>query len=192
MKMERSERHGTVREGYQILLRADAELLLPEDKPLMRAFYEHMGETCMTWAQAVHGEALRKEFLALENIREKSQFGTQRYHFRMRCAWEEDACAVILCESELLGQWREPQKSYHRISHVWNTEEETVLPFAQILDRFGVRISKSKLPFTPDGIYPEGEHMVFFRNVTDHTPFLEKRISRSSAKKAKSEKKAEI
>ena len=45
MKMERCERHGTVREGYQILLRADAELLLPEDKPLMRAFYEHMGET---------------------------------------------------------------------------------------------------------------------------------------------------
>lgn len=185
MKLERCERHGTVREGYQILLRADAELLLPEDKPLMRAFYEHMGETCMIWAQTVHGEALRREFLTLEGIREKSQFGTQHYRFRMRCAWEEDGYVAMLCETELSGQWREPQKSYHRISHVWNTEEENALPFPQILERFGVQVSKSKLPFTPDGIYPEGDQMVFFRNVTEHTPFLEKRISRNLSQKSK-------
>lgn len=179
MKLEKTERHGTVREGYQILLRADAELLLPEDKPLMRAFYERMGETCMTWAQAIHGESLRKEFLSLDGIREKSQFGTQRYDFRMRCVWEAGAFAAILCESELLGQWREPQKSYHRISHVWNTEEELVLPFPQILDRFGVRLPKNRLPFRPDGVYPEGDQMVFFRNVTEHTPFLEKKLPRN-------------
>jgi len=35
------------------------------------------------------------------------------------------------------------------------------------------------LPFPPDGIYPEGDEMVFFRNVTEQTPFLEKRLPRN-------------
>ena len=179
MKMEKAERHATVREGYQILLRADAELLLPEEKPLMRAFYERLAETCMTWAVSVHGEALRREFLALEEIREKSQFGTQRYRLRMRCVWEEGVWAAILCESDLTGQWKTPQKSYHRISHVWNTEEELALPFGEILENFGVRLAKNKLPFRPDGIYPEGENMVFFRNVTDNVAFLERKLPRN-------------
>ena len=96
----------------------------------------------------------------------------------MRCPWEEPPYLAILCESELTGQWREPQKSYHRISHVWNTDEELILPFAQILQNFGMKLSKDMLPFRPDGIYPEGENMVFFRNVTDQVSFLEKRLTR--------------
>ena len=180
MKIEKMEKHGTVREGYQILLRADAALLIPEDKPLMREFYLHLSETCMTWAQAVYGERLRKEFLALESVREKSQFGTQHYRLQMRVAWEDEGHAAILCESKLTGQWKEPQKSYHRISHVWNLAEETMLPFSEILRLFGVRLSEGRLPFRPDGIYPEGEHTVIFRNVTDQTPFLEQRLSRDS------------
>ena len=63
MNVEKSERHATVREGYQILLRADAEVLEMMDKPKIRAFYRNMGETCMRWAQEVYGESLRKEFL---------------------------------------------------------------------------------------------------------------------------------
>ncbi|MBQ7346795.1 MAG: hypothetical protein IJW55_02465 [Clostridia bacterium] len=180
MKIEKIEKHGTVREGYQILLRADAELLLPEEKPLMREFYLHLAQTCMTWAQSVYGESLRKEFLALESVREKSQFRAQHYHLKMRIPWEEGIHAAILCESKLTGQWKEPQKSYHRISHVWNTEEETLLPFSEILKTFGIKLSQGKLPFRPDGIYPEGEQMVFFRNVTDHMAFLEQKLPRSA------------
>lgn len=178
MKMERSERHATVREGYQILLRADAELLLPEEKPRICSFYERLVQTCMTWALSVHGESLRRDFLTLESVREKSQFGTQRYRLRMRCVWDEEPYLALLCESELTGQWKEPQKSYHRISHVWNTEEELALPFGEILERFGMKIAKSKLPFHPDGIYPQGKEMVFFRNASDHDPFLEKKLER--------------
>ena len=191
MNTEKTERHAIVREGYQILLRADAELILPTDKPRIRAFYENMAKTCMRWAQEIYGEALRRELLALESIREKSQFGTQRYQMRMRIPFEEGKHAVFLCESKLTGQWREPQKSYHRISHVWNVEEETVLPFSEILSTFGMRITKEKLPFRPDGIYPEGETMVFFRNVTDNVQFLEKRLPREPESNKKQPSKLE-
>ncbi len=180
MKIEKIERHGTVREGYQILLRAEARLLIPEEKPLMKEFYLHLSQTCMTWAQAVYGEALRKDFLALEGVKEKSQFGSQHYSLQMRIPWETESYAAILCESRLVGQWKEPQKSYHRISHVWNLEEETLLPFPEILKRFGLPVPERKLPFRPDGIYPEGDRMVFFRNVSDRTPFLEQKLSRNA------------
>ncbi len=176
MNMEKSERHTVVREGYQILLRAEAICLRFSDQPVMQAFYERLSDTCMQWAQSVYGERLRREFLALDSTREKSQFGTQHYFLQMRCVWERDGLAAILCESKLTGQWKEPQKSYHRISHVWNTAEETLLPFDEILRSVGFHLPREKLPFRPDGIYPDGEHIVCFRNVTDQTPFLEKKI----------------
>ncbi len=178
MKTEKLERHAAVREGYQILLRADAELLRFEGKPKMNAFYERTAQTCMKWAEDVRGEALRREFSALTEIAEKARFCSQRYRLRIHCPWEEGKYAVVLCESELLGQWKEPQKGYHRISHVWNTEEESILPFSQILTGFGLHLKKEKLPFHPDGIYPQGDHMVFFRNASDTFPFLEKKFSR--------------
>ena len=137
----------------------------------------------MRWAQEIYGEALRRELLALESIREKSQFGTQRYQMRMRIPFEEGKHAVFLCESKLTGQWREPQKSYHRISHVWNLTEETLLPFSEILCRFGIRLKKDMLPFRPDGIYPDADEMVFFRNGSEQAPFLEKRLTRQKPEK---------
>lgn len=176
MNIEKTELHATVREGYQILLRADAYLLMPTDKPKIRAFYEKMSQTCMKWAQEVHGEGLRKEFLALDGIREKSRFRTQRYRMQMSCPWQAERYVAFLCESELTGQWKTPQKSYHRISHVWDTEEELILPFSQILKQFGMPLTKEKLPFRPDGIYPMGDQLVFFRNVTDQMAFLEKKL----------------
>lgn len=180
MKIEHTEKHAVVREGYQILLRIDAELLIPVEKPLMREFYHHLTETCITWARSVYGEGLRKEFLGLESVRERSQFGSQHYQLSMSVPWESDGLAAILCESKLTGQWKEPQKSYHRISHVWNTEEETILPIAQILSTFGIKLSQEKLPFRPDGIYPVGEELVVFRNVSDQSPFLEHRLTREA------------
>ena len=189
MIFEQVEMHATVREGYQILLRADAFLLMPTEKPKIRAFYQRMADTCMRWAEEIHGESLRKDFLELEGIRERSLFRTQRYTLRMRCPFDEGRHTVLLCESKLTGQWKEPQKSYHRISHVWNTEEELVLPIPQILRRFGLRLTKNMLPFPPDGVYPEGQEMVFFRNVTDHLPFLEKRLSRTLSEPDNQQKK---
>lgn len=180
MNTIKKELHAVVREGYQILMRADAELYLPEGKARMTEFYERMAQTCMRWAEEVHGAALRHDFLQMDSIREKSQFRMQTYRLRIYCPWEEGRHAVYLCESELLGQWREPQKSYHRISHVWNLDEELILPESQILRGFGLRITRSMLPFRPDGIYPSGDKMVFFRNATDHLPFVERKLPRDA------------
>ncbi|MBQ8213758.1 MAG: hypothetical protein IJZ80_07090 [Clostridia bacterium] len=188
MNIEKTEMHATVREGYQILLRAEAALLMPTDQPKLRAFYEKLANTCMKWATEVHGEGLRKDFLALESVRERSSFRTQRYRLGMRIAYEDACYAAIICESNLTDQWREPQKSYHRISHVWDIREETVLPLSQILSRFGMHLGKSLLPFKPDGVYPEGNFVVCFRNVTENTPFLEKKLPRSALNPEKREK----
>ena len=87
---------------------------------------------------------------------------------------------VLLCESTLTGQWKNPQKSYHRISHVWNVEEELLLPHAQILQTFGIKLEKNQLPFRPDGIYPEGNEMIFFRNADENKHFLENSILRNT------------
>ena len=182
MFMEKKESRIVVREGFQILLRAESELLLPTGKEKIDWFYEKISETCMNWAHKVHGEKLRREYLSLEDTREKSQFRTQRYRLSMRCPWEEGKWIALLCESTLTGQWKNPQKSYHRISHVWNVEEELLLPHAQILETFGVKLGKNQLPFRPDGIYPEGNEMVFFRNADEKKHFLESSIPRSTGK----------
>lgn len=188
MKLEKTEQRANVCEGYQILLRAEAALLLPEDRPHIREFYEKLVSTCMKWATEVHGEGLRKEFLALEGVRERSSFRSQRYRLGMRIAYEDEYYAAVVCESNLTDQWREPQKSYHRISHVWDLREQSILPLSQILSRFGMNLGKSLLPFRPDGAYPEGEFIVCFRNVTDHTPFLEKKLPRALKKLEDKEK----
>ncbi len=178
MNFESNEMHATVREGYQILLRAEARLRLPIDKPVIRAFYERLANTCMRWATEVHGEMLRREFSALEGVRERSQFGTQHYRLRMGFPWSEERYLAVICESRLDGQWHEPQKSYHRISHVWDTEEESILPIPQILRLFGFTAGRGVQPFRPDGVYPEEDRMVFFRNASDTDPFREKKLSR--------------
>lgn len=172
MNMEKCERHGVVREGYQILLRAEAELLFPANRPKIKTFYETMADACLSWVQEVYGERLRREFCELEGLREKSQFGIRRYRFWMRSPWEEGDLIALLCESRLTD-WKNPQKGYHRISQVWDTADETMLPPDELLYRLGVRVGKKKFPFVPDGFYPQDGMLILFRNATDKTPFAE-------------------
>jgi hypothetical protein len=168
----------SVREGYQILLRAEAVLDFPAEYPKISSFYEALAEKCMLWAIEVHGERLRTEFLSTESIREKSQFGTQTYRFHMRVVWQDGRHSSVLCESWLKGQRGEPQNSYHRIAHVWNLEEETALPFSQILKQFPTKKSDFTLPFSPDGIYPLEKETVFYKNAVGDAPFAEYRCER--------------
>jgi len=178
MTMETIERRCVVREGYQILLRGKAELLIPKGKDKISWFYRKMAQTCLKWAEEVHGERLRRELLSLESMRERAQLQTQYYHLTMKSPWEDDTRIALLCESTLTGQWHDPKNGYHRISHVWNVEEELLLPFSQILESFGMRVEKNQLPFRPDGIYPERNEMVFFRNASEHSRFREIRLPR--------------
>lgn len=178
MNCEQYELHATVREGYQVLLRASVTLFLPPDKPKICEFYQKTAKTCLKWAETVYGEDLRGQFLGLESMRERSQFRARRYAMCARCVWEDAVCAAFLCESELTGEWKTPRNGYHRMSQVWNLQEETTLPLHQILRNFGVRLRKNMLPFRPDGIYPEGDSLVFFRNADEHSVFLEKKLPR--------------
>lgn len=178
MDFEAEERHKTVRDGYQLLLRAHAELILPTAFPEIREFYNRLCDICMTWATEVHGEMLKSDFAKLEGIHEKSCFRAQSYRFQMRIPWSDENYAAFVCESILKGQWSDIPNSYHRISHVWNLREQSVLPFSQILKVFGIRLTKPMFPFRPDGIYPDGDGMILFRNATRTAPFAEKRFAR--------------
>ena len=163
----------TVREGYQVLLRAEAELILPEGKDVICNYYRLLADKCMTWAKEVHGERIRQAFLSLEDLRDRALWRAQKYRFLMRIPWQSEHHIAILCESYLLGQRQETQNSYHRLSHVWNLEEESILPIPQILELFGCGVKLRELPFVPEGVYPEGEELIFYKNPTLQTPLTQ-------------------
>ena len=165
----------TVREGYQVLLRAEAELVLPEGKDVMEKYYHLLAEKCMSWATEVYGERIRQEFLSLEDLHERALYRAQKYRFLMRIPWQGEHYIAILCESYLLGQKQTMQNSYHRLSHVWNLKEESILPIGQILDLFGCGIKLRELPFVPDGVYPDGEELIFYKNPTQETPLTQRK-----------------
>ena len=93
----------------------------------------------------------------------------------MRIPWQSENHVAILCESYLLGQRQEMQNSYHRLSHVWNLHEESILPIPQILELFGCGIKLQDLPFAPEGVYPEGEELIFFKNPTANAPLAQRK-----------------
>ncbi len=173
MQVTQEEHRAAVREGYQILLRAKANLILPREKEGIAAYYSALADKCMKWASEVYGERLRQTFLAIEDTRERARFRMREYRFSMRYVWESEHLVAILCESYLLGQETEPSASYHRLSHVWNLAEETILPARQILSQFGFSRFPRELAFRPDGIYPENDSLVFFQNPKGDCPFEE-------------------
>ena len=163
----------TVREGYQVLLRAEAELVLPEGKDVIGNYYRLLADKCMSWATEVHGERIRRDFLSLEDLHDRALWRAQKYRFLMRFPWQGEHHIDILCESYLLGQRQNTENSYHRLSHVWNLDEESILPIPQILELFGCGIQPRDLPFVPEGVYPEGKELIFFKNPTQETPLAQ-------------------
>ena len=174
----------TVREGYQVLLRAEAELVLPEGKEVMSKYYRLLANKCMSWATEVYGERIRSDFLSLEDLHDRALWRAQKYRFSMRIPWQNEHYVAILCESYLLGQRSEKQNSYHRLSHVWNIEEESILPIGQILGLFGCGIRLRELPFAPDGVYPEGEELIFYKNPTKETPLAQRKSPLETTEKS--------
>lgn len=176
MELEYLEIRKTVRHGYQVLLRVEGDLLLPTEAPKIRSFYEVLSSTCLSWAQEQYGEGLKKEYSALESNRERARFRTQKYHFRLQKCFEDQDLVAFLCESAFAERWSGEGEGYRRASQIWNKREETLLPPSQILKSFGFRLEKRMLPFSPDGIYPEGNSLVIFRNATARYGFLEKKL----------------
>ncbi len=173
MELERLTKRACVVEGYQVLLRAEADVVYPKEREVIESFYKRLTEKCMAWATDVHGAELRNRFSAVDESSERSRFGIQSYRLSVRCVWETEEHAAILCESRLTGTRGEKTNGYHRMSHVWNLSEQTMLPLSQIFGLFGEWSHKRKLPFVPDGIYPEGENLVLFRNARNGESFSE-------------------
>ena len=173
MNTTTEKRGACVREGYQVLLRAEADILLPDGKDVIGNYYRLLVEKCMSWATDVHGERIRQEFLSLEDLHDRALWRAQKYRFLMRIPWQSEHHIAILCESYLLGQGQDVQNSYHRLSHVWNLDEESILPISQILELFGCGIKMRELPFTPDGVYPEGSELIFYKNPTAEAPLAQ-------------------
>ena len=173
----------TVREGYQVLLRAEADILVPEGKDVIGNYYRLLAEKCMSWATEVYGERIRQDFLSLEDLHDRALWRAQKYRFLMRIPWQNEHHMAILCESYLLGQRSDKQNSYHRLSHVWNLDEESILPISQILELFGCGIKMRELPFVPDGVYPDGEELIFYKNPTLESPILQTKSPFEGAEK---------
>ena len=173
MEMERLLQKRSVREGYVVLLRAEADLLLPKEAGIMRDFYLKTAQACLNWAEEVWGEWIRRDYNALEAVA-RAGFRTRSYRFAMRVPWQDEAHICIVCESErvVFGE----EKDAYRMSHVWNFREGTLLPLTQILQLFRHELAKNDLPFSPHGAYRESDWIVFFRNKTSKNDFLEAKL----------------
>jgi len=89
MELEKKNLRGAVIEGYTVLMRAEAELLLPKEKKEIGDFYISLAKKCMAWAIEVRGEGLRAEFLAAKSSEERARFPTRHYRFSMRYPWSD-------------------------------------------------------------------------------------------------------
>ena len=84
MNTTTEKRGACVREGYQVLLRAEAEILLPDGKDVIGNYYRLLVEKCMSWATDVHGERIRQEFLSLEDLHDRALWRAQKYRFFLK------------------------------------------------------------------------------------------------------------
>ena len=166
----------TVREGYQLLLRASAELWLPaETHASMREYYVQLSESCLTWAVEIEGERARARFLSLEEPAFRSRFRTENYRFWMEIPWCTAEHIAVVCSSKLGDTIR-------RSAQIWNLAEETLLPMRQVERLFADSLRGQSLPFRPHGMYPEAGELVLFRNPLRDGVFMERRFRFCSIK----------
>lgn len=176
MELERVEWKSAVRAEYTLLLRIEAEMLLPTELPRAREFYKTLCKTCTDWAREVYGHRLTEDFEALEDVAQRARIRPHCYRFRVNRSYEDGELISFVCESALVGAWRGFENGYFRTAQVWKKKEGLLMPMRQVLRYFGFRLSPKVLPFQPDGVYPEEGRLVVFRNVTERFPFTEKKL----------------
>ena len=166
--------HTAVREGYQILLKADAELILSEEYNEIREFYGRVKDACIEWVETAEGARLRERYLELKDHRDMARFECARYVLQCKPVWESADHMAYLCESVLKMDGRTVRRAF---SQVWNIKEQTMLPMQQILRLFSLKGRSCRPPFRPDGVYPYGEELIFFRNQREDEEECEYRVS---------------
>ncbi len=166
------EMQRTVREKYQIILRAHFHAVLPEGYPRIEAFYRKTAQLCMEWAEKEYGAGLLAEYGRLETLRERSNFGVHRIQFTVRAVWEDAHLLAVLTERKVKGTHLLPKDLYYLNAAVWNKAEQTVLPAKQVQRYFQLRGVNRKCGFAPDGLYPNEEGApVCYKNATASSPF---------------------
>lgn len=167
--------HTAVREGYRSILQSDTEIWLPRGHGRMEEYYLRVREACVRWAETAEGARLCEIYRAIEDHMERARFQTASYRLVCSPVWEEAPYVSYLCRSvlEIRGKGQE-----RLMAQVWNFEEETILPMGQVLRVFPSEVSKKRVPFRPDGVYPLSGEVVFYRNASDHRGFEEYRAKR--------------
>lgn len=175
MEIRTERRRVAVREGYQILLRATADIYIPDGLARICEFYSRTADACMKWAEEAEGKRLLEAYESLTSHTERSKFRTCEYRLECRPVWKNEGYAAWVCESKLTG--RECGEVMRRTSQVWKLEEQTLLPQGQILHLCRITSKQKRPPFHPDGIYPLGGELVFFRNAPPGNPVREFRVA---------------
>ncbi len=175
METEQVEHYRNFCGGYQVLMRVDGVMQLPLF-PKIHSFYQALFDRCIHHAEA-YGKGLQKIYEAMEDTRQRAQLRAQTYRLRIYPTFEDQSVLSYLCESALMGQWKGPGEGYRRSSQVWYKEEEQIMPPEQIMSYFGFHLSKKRLPFAVDGIYPREGKLVIFQNVTASNPFRQEEFN---------------
>lgn len=165
--------HKNVCEDCRVLLRVDAELLLPSEYEKISDFYRRTGEACMEWVIGAEGERLRAHYLSLEDHIERARTRTASYHLRITPVWERDGYAAFVCRSVLSSVGTAPSERV--MAQLWNLSEQTALPLRQVL-RLCPPAEREKPPFRPDGVYPQGDTLVFYKNEREKQTVTEFRL----------------
>ena len=159
-----------VREGYRVLLTAEAEIVLPVGMERIEQFYQRMCRACLEWVKQAEGERLRREYLCMEDPMERARMRGARYALRCTPVYDDGVYAAWECNSTLQSSRGLPRE--RRMAQVWQLAEQTGLPFSQILQAFPTD-PRGRPPFRPDGVYPKGEELLFFRNGEGDQPIRE-------------------
>lgn len=116
----------TVREGYTVLLIAQQLRRLPGVSPRIRDFSVRMGNHLFRRALEAEGERVRADYRALEDHIARARFRVRRLNVTVGSGTVDPAHLRVVCEVTLGGEVKS------RTEWVWNTDEETLLPPAQI------------------------------------------------------------
>ncbi len=167
----------TVRQRYQILLRAHIHAELPDAYPRIADFYRSAAQRCMDWAEGEFGARLFAEYTELETLRQRSEFGVHRIQFTIRLGYEDARILTVLCERRAKGARILPKEFYYLCADVWNKRDEMLMPMRQVQHLLRIRDLRRACEFAPDGLYPNEEGIpIAYLNAGSEVPFRERRF----------------
>ena len=121
-----------VRQDFQILLRAEVEIPIPEGYSEIRRFYETVTDTLLRWATERMGERFREEYLAAD-VRERARYKTKVFRVLGEALPIEQEWFAMICRAR---QTWDPASESVSTLQVWNLLEQTLLPSKEIISRF--------------------------------------------------------